>query len=109
MNPIVTSEDKTRQAISHLTGISRKADARSIHSKAPILDVLPRLVRKRPDSVALPAGSFKREYQPNEASTRDYCSRAGEPYKTGDGDTVYALRPGALDFKAIPSRTGFDA
>jgi len=106
MNPIVTSEDKTRQAISHLTGISRKADARSIHSRAPILDVLPRLVRKRPEPA--PAGSFKRAYQANEAGSRDFNTYAGEPYKTGDGDTVYALRPGALDFKAIPSRTGFD-
>lgn len=107
MNPIVTSEEKTRQAISHLTGISRKADARSIHSKAPILDVLPRLVRKRPEPA--PPGSFKRPYQANEAGARDHNTYSKRSYKTGDGDTVYALRPGALDFKAIPSRTGFDA
>lgn len=105
MNAIVEDEPLARQKISHLKSISKKSDARQLHSQAPLIDVLPRLVRRKP--VAPPAGSYKRPYQSNEAGARDYHTYEKLPYRTGDGDTIYALRPGALDFKSLPSRTGF--
>lgn len=104
MNAIVEDEPLARQRISHLSSISKKSSARQLHSQAPLIDVLPRLVRKK--ATPPPVGSFKRAYQSNEAGARDYTEGKGD-YVTGDGDTIYALRPGALDFKALPSRTGF--
>ena len=105
MNAIVNDELQTRQRISHLTSISKKSDARQLHSHAPLIDVLPRLVRKA--AAPSPAGSFKRAYQSNAAGAREYHTHDKPPYRTGDGDTTYALRPGSLDFKSLPSRTGF--
>lgn len=105
MNAIVTDELLARQKIVHLGSISKKSSARQLHSQAPLIDVLPRLVRKK--ATPPPAGSFKRAYQPDEAGARDYNTNDKPHYVTGDGDTIYALRPGALDFKSIPSRTGF--
>ena len=105
MNAIVSDEVRPRQIIVPLRGISKKSDARQLTSGAPLIDVLPRLVRRKP--VAPPAGSYKRPYQSNEAGARDYHTYEKLPYRTGDGDTIYALRPGALDFKSLPSRTGF--
>ena len=104
MNAIVTDELLARQKIVHLGSISKKSSARQLHSQAPLIDVLPRLVRKK--ATPPPAGSFKRAYQSNEAGARDYTEGTGH-YVTGDGDTIYALRPGSLDFKSLPSRTGF--
>lgn len=105
MNAIVEDEPLARQKISHLKSISKKSDARQLHSQAPLIDVLPRLVHKK--AAPIPAGSFKRVYQSNEAGAREYHTYDKPTYRTGDGDTIYALRPGALDFKALPSRTGF--
>lgn len=105
MNAIVADEPLARQKISHLNSISKKSSARQIHSGAPLIDVLPRLRKKAPPPA--PAGSFRRVYQSNEAGARDYNTNDKPHYVTGDGDTIYALRPGSLDFKSIPSRTGF--
>lgn len=105
MNATVQDEALSRQKISHLRGVSKKSEARILHSHAPLIDVLPRLRKKSP--APLPTGSYKRAYQSNEAGARDYNINDKPHYVTGDGDTIYALRPGALDFKAIPSRTGF--
>ena len=105
MNAIVEDEPLARQKISHLSSISKKSDARQLHSHAPLIDVLPRLRKKGP--APLPTGSYKRAYQSNEAGAREYNTNDKPHYVTGDGDTIYALRPGALDFKSLPSRTGF--
>lgn len=105
MNAIVNDELLARQKISHLSSISKKSTARQLHSQAPLIDVLPRLRKKGP--VVLPAGSYQAPKQTNQANARDYHTNDKPPYVTGDGDTIYALRPGSLDFKSLPSRTGF--